>query len=199
MGKSENTRSKSIKLGPVSPEALEIITMVARQMGPRYLFPGRDRDDMVQQGILFGLAAFPKWDGVRPLENFMRVHMKRRYLNYIRDNYCRYEKSTDPDRAARLAEMNKARQNLMSPVDVEEVGHMVTTKGGAHDDVAYDELIDFIKDRLPVKLRGDFLRMIDEVHISAARKEEVRAAVSVILEEYNGESDENSETKDESD
>lgn len=171
----------------VDPDSLAIIVMVANQMGPKYLFPGRSQEDMIQEGILFGLRSFPKWDGVRPLENWLRVVMKSRYLNYIRDNYQRYEKTTDPEKAALYAHNNRTRQNIMSPISVSEVTCEIASNHDAHSDVAYAELVEIIKDKLPAKLRGDFLRMIDEVHIPLRRREKVREAVSVIMEEYNSE------------
>lgn len=175
------------RLGEVPDEILKTITLIATQMAPRHIFPGRDMDDMIQQGILICLESLHKWDGVRPLENFMRVHLSRRYRNYKRDNYCRYERTTNPDRAARLARDNKNRQNIMSPMDVNEVAHVISAPSMAHEDVAYNELISFLNKRLPAKLRGDFLRMLDETHISAARREKVREEVSKIMAEYHGE------------
>lgn len=172
--------------GDVSPEALATIEMIAHQLGPKHIFPGRSNEDMIQEGIYMGLRALPKYDGVRPLENWMRVVLKSRYLNYRRNNYQRSEKTTDPARAAVLAAHNKTRQNIMSPVDVDEVGHTITSDSRAHEDAAYAELVELIKAKLPVKLRSDYLKMIDGVHISVARKELVRENVSKIMEQYHG-------------
>ena len=174
------------RLGEVPQDILDLLLKICGQMAPRHLFPGRDIDDMIQQGMLICLESLHKWDGVRPLENFMRVHLSRRYRNYKRDNYCRYERTTNPDRAARLAKDNKNRQNIMSPMDLGDVANMISSPSRVHEDVAYDELISFLKKELPVNLRGDFLRMLDETHIPPARRDKVREAVSIILEKYHG-------------
>lgn len=168
-------------------EQLDTIVMIAKQLAPQFVFPGHVREDMIQVGIMIGLKVLPKYNPTLPLENFMRVHMRRRLINYKRDNYCRYEKVTDPDRAAKLADTNKMRQNLMSPIDVDEVAHTITHQSVAHEEVAFKELVQIIQAKLPAKLRADYLRMLDDVSIPGARRIAVQEAVMEIMREYHEE------------
>ncbi len=159
-------------------EIIDTIVMVATQIGPKYVFGYNDRDDLIQEGITCGLEALERWDRVRPLENFMRVHIRNRLHNYRRNKYCRYEKNADATRTAKWAARNKARQNLMSPLEIKDD---VETADHTVEEAAYSELIQRIKVELPAELRTDFLRILDGVSISTIRRVKVQTAIREII------------------
>lgn len=162
-------------------EQLNTIIKVSRQTAKRYTFPGHTVEDMVQVGILKGLEGLSRYDANLPFENFIRTHIRNRLSNYKRDNYCRQEKVKDATKAERWASTNRSRQALMSPMEIDNVEHLLTQADTVADDTSYRELITQIRDELPVSLRTDFLRMLEGVKVPSNRRGRVQAAIADII------------------
>ncbi len=173
-------------MNPLSNEDLNTIVRVATQVSPKYCFGSHEREDMIQEGIRIGLEGLRHYKEELPLENFMRVHIKNRLINFKRDNYYRYEKTADATKAAVWAARNKLRQNLMSPLEISEVEHKVPLVDNVIEDASYNELIHMIKVKLPAALRTDFLRMVDGVSLPAIRRIRIQEEVQLILQPQQG-------------
>lgn len=165
-------------------EIIETITRVSTQVGPRFVFGYNSAEDLIQEGIREGLEALPRWDRNRPLENFMRIHIRNRLYNYKRNNYFRYEKNAGIIKSEKWAERNRRRQNLMCPLEIKDE---ICMPDHTVNKVVYKELLDLIKERLPVDLRTDFLRMLDGVSISTVRRIKIQDVIKDILGKSNGE------------
>ncbi len=162
-----------------APEHIETIIRVATQVAPKYVFGYNSVEDLIQEGITYGLEALPRWDRERPLENFMRVHIRNRLHNYKRNKYFRYEKNADATKSEKWAERNKRRQSLMCPLEIkDEIMMMDHTLEEAN----YNELINLIKKELPAELRTDFLRMVDGVPISTLRRNKIQSIVRSMID-----------------
>lgn len=161
-------------------EIIATIIMVAEQIGPKYVFGYNDREDLIQEGISYGLEALERWDQVRPLENFIRVHIRNRLHNYRRNRYCRHEKNADATKSEKWAALNKRRQNLMSPLEIKDD---VPAREQTIGEVAYAELVELIKLKLPAELRTDFLRILDGVSVSTMRRNKIQMIIREIIGE----------------
>ena len=78
--------------GMTEEEVLAILEKIARSLSYKFVFGCYEHEDISQQAIIAGIKLLDKYDGVRPLENFLRVSMKRAMCNFKRDKYVRLNK-----------------------------------------------------------------------------------------------------------
>ena len=123
---------------------------------------------------MFGLEAYEKWDRIRPLENFISVHISNRLKNYKRDNYFRLglEESSEQRQKA-----NEAKRNLMSPAPISD--HSIFFE----EILDNQDEVDFLLQALPSLIRSDFQRMANGVALPKGRRQAVIDKVKEILHE----------------
>lgn len=157
----------------MNPEHLKIIHKTAQTIAPKYKFGYLGVDDLIQEAVIFGLEAYDKWDGHRPLENFMSVHISNRLKNFKRDNYFRLGLEDSPQKRRKA---NDTKKKLMSagPIKADPL---------FFESIDNQDEVSFLLEKLPPLLRNDFLRMANDVTISKKRREAVYAAVRSILHE----------------
>ena len=126
-------------------DVLKTIDVVAKRLANKFKYGYHGFEDMVQQGTMFALESLDKWDGVRPLENFLQACIHNKLYNDKRDNYERPDKPclTCPffDKHCKVAtsqcteyadkencelyvrwfRRNSTKKNLMQPIDIQEV------------------------------------------------------------------------------
>lgn len=153
-------------------QVLEIITRVAARLSPKYVFGYFGREDIEQEAILMGYDALTRWDGVRPLENFVYTHINNRLKTFKRDNYYRLN-------AGSAEAIQQAKKNIMDPISIDSVNVL---KLVPEDE--YAEARAYIDDFLPVQYRKDYLRLCCGVKISKPVKLKVLSVLSSLLKEY---------------
>jgi hypothetical protein len=128
----------------------------------------------MQEAIIFGLEAYERWDGVRPLENFISVHISNRLKNLKRDNYFRLGlEDSSPERQR----SNESKRKLMNPAPMTPFSFYTEDKIDGQDEV------DFVLSQLPPLMRNDFLRLANDVSIPKARRSAVYDKIKEILDE----------------
>jgi len=158
----------------LDPQHLKTIETIAKRIASKYVFGYFDKEDIIQEAIIFGLEAYKKWDRKRPLENFISVHISNRLKNFKRDNYFRLglEDST-PERKAH----NESKKNLMIPIPINPNSLF------EEYDLDIRDSIEFLLKRLPPLIKNDFLRMANSVSIPKGRRQVVVENVKEILGE----------------
>ena len=68
-------------------EVIDIIDNIANRLCYKFKFGYHTADDMKQEARVFAWQGLEKYDGERPLENFLSVHLSNRLKNFVRDNY----------------------------------------------------------------------------------------------------------------
>lgn len=178
-------------------DVLEMVERVVRLLAPKCRIPGHDLDDVKQEARLMCLECLPRWDGVRPLENFMFSHLRRRLTNLRRDRWRRYDapcRACDsgnfcgPDgRPCELYEKWRRRQDRKSavrnpsPMDFPE-NTVVDGRADAAADAEVSELERLIDDVLPLELRPTYLKLRAGLAVDTAARRKVQAAVREILD-----------------
>jgi hypothetical protein len=184
----------------------EMVEKVMAYLGPKYQFSFHSAEDLTQEAHIIALTFLRggKYDGKRPLENILFVHLNNRLRNFQRDNTARCEKpcvgcssfdkkfkrsnsgclSFDEKDNCELYRIwkikNDSKQSINSPQSIFDPG--------VEDQVFYtdelterDDLIDIIDYKLSANLRSHFLRMVAGVSVPTTVKEEVRGAVKKII------------------
>lgn len=170
----------------ISPDDLDIILKVCKRLAPKFTFGYYDVGDVEQEAFIIALEGLKEYDGRRPLENFLSVHVRNRLINFKRDNYCRPSSDGDSEQVKRKREMKKF---LMEPLNLHNIqDERESNMRASYDlveDLEYDEVLSLIDRHLPGELRPDYLRMRDGVTVPKHRRQKVYNAITEILHEYN--------------
>ena len=71
-------------------QVLTAIENVVNALARNFRFGYFDTDDMKQQGRMYALEGIPKYNPeVGPLENFLRTHIRNRFINLKRNKLTR--------------------------------------------------------------------------------------------------------------
>jgi len=187
-------------------QIIDIIDKIASRLGPKFRFGYHTNEDMKQQASLFAWDGMVAWDGVRPLENFLWVHVRNRLYNFKRNNYGRPEKpcehcplkAYDPNCKKSTSgctkfenlmdcglykgwtDRNASKRNLMSSYSVifEQPQDI-----DASDIVFKRDLFDLLDRQMPVYLREDWIRLTNNLKISKIRRQKILDKIGEILKE----------------
>lgn len=150
--------------------------MVAERLAPKFIFAYWNLEDITQEAILMGMDALSRWDGNRPLENFIHIHIRNRLNTLRRDKYYRAE----PGKAVGPQE---AKKSLLNCKDID------TCPQPMKEVEIYsfnEEMIEILERELPAKYRGDYLRAVGEGKLSPKKKSDLVYQIRLILGKYYG-------------
>jgi DNA-directed RNA polymerase specialized sigma24 family protein len=151
-----------------------MIQTIAKRLASKYVFGYFDVKDIEQEAIIFGLEAYDRWDEIRPLENFISVHMSNRLKNFKRDNFFRLGlEESSPKRQ----KSNETKRNLMKPATIHPFSLFT------EESIDNQDSVDFLLSKMPPLIKNDFLRMSNGVTITKGRKQAVIDSVKEILGE----------------
>ena len=186
--------------GLTKEQVVQIINKALSGLCEKFRFGYFDKDEMFQEGWLFAMKALEKYDPKKAvLENFLRVHIRNRFINLKRNKFSRKEppcvscpfydpeclksdnkcaefmNKDDCDKWAAWRKRNTSKAGLMRPIDIDSV----TEDEGPTDNFFLNkmnlaELKRKIDDAMPVELRGDYLRMMDGVYVSKQKKDKIK-------------------------
>jgi len=148
--------------------------MIAEKLAPKYTFGYFEKEDIIQEAIIFGLEAYQSWDQKRPLENFLSVCMSRKLKNFKRDKYFRLGLDGSSEERQRD---NESKKNLMSPITIHPNSFFIEENFDGTEEVGV------VLAKLPPLVRNDFLRMANGVSVTKGRKELVIRLVKEIIDE----------------
>ena len=160
----------------ITPEQMEIIHAVVNRIAPNHKFGFYEIDDIKQEAYILALEAMEKYDGLRPLENFISKHISNRLKSLRRDKYSRKNLNTK-----KHADLNTKKRLLM------DMGFSFicndTYESNIEDELSTREAVDKVLSELSPALKKDFLRLANKAPIQDYRKKAVYAAVKEILNE----------------
>lgn len=132
-----------IPKGKTRQEVVDLIIDICSRFKYKYNIDIYDRDDIEQESFLICYEALERYDGIRPLENFLTFNLKNRLLNFIRKT----KTNTIPT------------VSMPDTLDVEEE---VTTRLIVQIDTLMDKNLD-------PQTRQDWLMLKDGVKVSPIR------------------------------
>ena len=156
---------------------------------------------MKQQVALFAWQGLENYDGVRPLENFLWVHVRNRLYNFKRNNYARpdlpcdncplkayvnrrctaFDSRMQCDIYVKWHDRNLTKKNLMSTKEsVDSVDHKSSS---LEDKLLSKDIYDLINSNIPISLREDWLRYVNKLKLPKNKREALFSIVLDILKE----------------
>ena len=206
-----------IPKGMTEEQVVDVINGVVNILAYNFKFGYFDLDDMKQQGRMYAIEALPRFNpDVGNLHNFLRSHIRNRFLNLHRDKLSRQQPPCkgcpfyDPkceqsqnkctafadkaecDKFAGWEKRNGAKRSLVEPLDIagirDEKEKNMRMEVNVPDSIIKSELFGMIDQFLPVSFRSDFKKMMEGVSIGKQKREKVIEEIKSILEEhYDGE------------
>lgn len=154
-------------------EVTKTILKVAERMAHKYSFSFFTPEDIVQEAWIIANEALDEYDGVRPLENFLAVHLSNRLKNFVRDNGYIH---------------NDKKQKLLNPIDLSGVNPNnepnMCVRFAPENNLDIEHVLSLIDLHLPIHLRMDYIRMKCGVSVPKFKKKKVQTAILKILEEH---------------
>lgn len=184
---------------------------VAKAASYKFQFGYFRPEDIEQEAYILCIQALEKYDGVRPLENFLRVHVKRRLCNLKRDKYERrkpcftcplkayikntdsctkYQNKDDCSLYSNWVYRNEAKKNLMNTVSWDNTDD-TEEKDMHYDDEVLDgmamrELVQLIDSNIStIEIRKDWIKMKSGIKIPKHKRLKVKEEIARIMMENN--------------
>lgn len=173
----------------------EVLKVIKRALSAKFRFAYHTKEDISQEIDLMCLEAISKYDGIRPLENFLMSHCKKRLINLKRV----YNRKVDLCKECRecrggdlcgvckpKVERAEAKKKSFDFVDIDsldedsEVLQYVSSVSIA----SISEIYQIIDEELPTDLRPFYLKLLHNTPISMYNKQRVFNSILKILEYY---------------
>lgn len=157
--------------GMTDQQVIDQINVVVDRIAPKYTFYGYPIEDIKQEAFIICMEALNRYDGIRPLENFLSVNLSNRLKTFMRDNYF-------------IGNSNEDRKKLAQPSQLEYEDKIIDE----YSEEGYEELdiktmSQAIDKYIPANLRMDYLKIINDIYIPKQRREEIMETIKNILQE----------------
>lgn len=193
-------------------DVLDTIDRVAKRLASIFRFGYHEVKDIEQLARLEAVKGIDKYDGKRPLENFLWTHVRNRLYNYKRDNYERPDKpcfkcpfnAYDPklqesDSGCKLHERlincepysqwynrNAPKRNLMCTTDIENINDENESGMKSYDAVSSidnKKVFDLIDKQLPISMREDYIKIKFGYKVGKKRTYEILVKIREICKD----------------
>ena len=155
-------------------QVTDTITLVCDRIAPKYAFYGYDASDIKQEAFIICAEALNRYDGIRPLENFLSINLSNRLKTFVRDNLF-------------ISSSHEGRKRVSQPAQLDYENSLVDyneSYANSYDKLDMMEKVALIDEYIPANIRMDYLKVVNEVPISKQRREEVIEIIREILKEH---------------
>jgi len=159
-------------------QVVATITRVSSRLANKFTFPNYEADDIIQEAFIIGMEAMNRYDGVRPLENFLSIHIKNRLKNFKRDNYYRQDEG-------KAQEIQNGKKKLLDASSIDNIKYLVVNSE-CSTSLEERELCEYIDLHLPANMRSDFLRFKNDQTLTKTKKVNLLNHLKLILEQFYG-------------
>lgn len=150
------------------------------------------------------LNALDKYDGSRPLENYLWVHVRNRLYNFKRNNYARPDKPCDncPLKAyvnhectafknimecehySKWFDRNEVKKSLMATKEQDDQSAPLSREESPIEDkILGKQIYNLIGSNIPVSMREDWIRYTNKVKLAKNKREALFEKIIEILKE----------------
>lgn len=202
--KKKTKRSSKV----LESEFLAVLDKITKKLIHKFRFGYHSTEDMKQQASIFALEALDRYDGKRPLENFLWTHVRNRLFNFKRNNYQRpdspcigckfHDKKLEKSESGCLEFTNKIdchlynnwfkrnenKKNIMQPSYIENEQEYFSSKFGS--DIAGDkEIVEFLDANIEAEFRESYLKLKHGTKVNKDKFDKLKAHILTLLRDYN--------------
>jgi hypothetical protein len=208
--------------GYTEQQVIDIINNIVNRLAYKFVFGYHDIEDIKSRGWQLALAklADGSYDGKRPLENFLYIHLKNRLGNDKRDKYERktppclkcpfFDKSFPNECAAfsdkmecdkwkNFVQRNNDKKGLMKPASVEDTPEdlyftSLTCTTDVLENMSNAEVIALINDEISIELRPLWIKIRNGIKLVKTEYKKLIEEIRQICQKNNllSENEENS-------
>jgi len=194
-------------------EVIGIIQLVAHKLSQKYKYSYHTREDMEQDAFIEAFRALETYDCTLPLENYLTICLRNHFLNMRRKHVERAE--TPCNRCAlnilgkcwafvsrsqcgrydRWKRRNDSKRLLANGVSTGSTNSNKDGSAGSNYDrgendkslrsVEYREILERIEERIPLKIRKQYLKWKNGIKIGAAEEREILEMIGELVEDIN--------------
>lgn len=172
-------------------QVIDLITKIANKLSSKYKFDIFEKEDIFQQAFIEGIKGLENFDPTKGvLENFLSSHIKRRLVNFKRDNYVQpiNPLKMSQERAENKMDIMFKKLAIYQAIDIDlidmENENSVYKEYDLNHELVMDEIVKMIDTNLPVKYREDYLKLLHGRTISKTRKDKIYCCIVQILEQH---------------
>lgn len=185
-----------IPKGKTEQETIDIINSVIDKMVHKFVFGFYSKEDIRQEAFIIAIDGLERYDNVRPLENFLSVHISNRLKTFKRDNYYRLDKKcinedcsneTLCDECQEKSYRVNIKKNIMEPIDIGNVNdeneNSMSIDDNLLNSIMEEEIVRIIDRKMPIEYKIDYQKMLDGTYIQTTKKVKIEEIIKTILEE----------------
>lgn len=174
-------------------ETMSIIDKVCSSVSNNFSFGHFDSDDIYQESFIICAEIIDKYDGTRPLENFLNVSLRNRLRNFKRDNsqYYKYQCEVcgnqdieNCENCLRHRVVHQTKKNIEHPINIDDVSESVVYEGDDIKQYMKKEIFGLINKHLPLHMRTDYLKIMSDVYVNKNRRDEIINRIKDILTQH---------------
>lgn len=193
-----------IPKGMTEEQLIEIVDRIIKRLSNSFSFGYHSPQDIAQECWLLVIDGLERYDGKRPLENFLYIHIRNRLKNLKRDKYSRndipckgcefyrpketlddkcanFERRMDCKEFATWKTRNHLKRELCSSNFNVDTYDNVDAQTEITQETEIKELRALIDKHLDINLRADYLKMLAGVTIPKAKKEIIENEIRTII------------------
>tara|TARA_Y100000004_G_scaffold192093_1_gene252037 strand:- start:147 stop:671 length:525 start_codon:yes stop_codon:yes gene_type:complete len=164
----------NVPKGMTEQQVIDQIEVVINRIAPRYTFYGYTIDDIKQESFIICLEALNRYDGIRPLENFLSVNLSNRLKTFVRDNFF-------------TGTSNEDRKKVFQPAQLEYEDKILDEQnkfGNSYDKMDLQDMVKLVDQYIPASIRMDYLKMTNDIYVAKQRREEIIETIKELLKEH---------------
>ncbi len=209
MGKKIQSKSQPISFpsNMSEEEVVDIIDRIAKRLANKFKFGYHETKDMEQEARSLAWEGLSGYDGIRPLENYLWIHVHNRLFNFKRDNYIRpycpcvkcqfgttndkcnqYDDRSECESFLRWVSNNNAKLNIIHPLEYSCVNdsneNKLSNSTVAEDYLIDNELKQILDKYIPIEFRHHYLRLIYGYKVRAKYKIPLLETIKQIIDKH---------------
>jgi DNA-directed RNA polymerase specialized sigma24 family protein len=164
-----------------------------------------DENDLRQEGFIYACEVLPKFDPQNSkkcsLSNFLRIAIRRRFLNLRRDKLhrnsppclsCKFHSNDECSKFDDQAECskwtgwnerNQSKRSLVEPGDASKLTQTAKSQSSPCNKLFREELLQYVSDNISLSFRADYCRFIEGAKLTKSKRDAVVAEIRSIIEE----------------
>lgn len=189
-------------------EVLEIIDRISSRLCHKFTFGFHTHEDIKQQAFIEACKGLITYDGKRPLENFLWIHIKNRLCNFKRDNFERidkpclkcplkafdkslpsecklYNNKSECELYNAWVVRNAPKKNLVNCLDLDNIDDEYESRMSKSQDFVGDieqgRLLSLIDEKIPLNLRSYYVKLKAGLKIPRQQREEIKAIIGALI------------------
>ena len=166
----------------------DTLIRVAGEVASKYFIPGYEFSDRQNEAVILGMEIIKKYDSSKgKLENFLRVSLNHAFQNLVKSKTTEKKPCGCPDGSyCKRCSYRESKFRVLSTKQFPEDIELSSRHNSIRE--SFVDLLPFIDQKLPLSMRTDWRKILDETHVVKSRKAEIFEEIRAIVKEFENQS-----------